>query len=140
MKYFLITILLFCIMSFFSLVLFAKPQNIITYDDPGPRHTWIKTNTVYPFNDHDGLPYHIINIIRVDLIVAISGPQAFHDSSITPENNMFFYIEDENFGIDALSDVPGGITIEDNLVWAQAIDTIYRENPGGIVLINDYLP
>lgn len=125
----------FFLIAFLTL---AQPVNIedgILVEPVVPHYTWIEIITKYPFDDSDELPYEIHHIYRSDLLIAASGPQEFHDASITPENNLFFYTANESFGIKSLPNVED---IVNNIEWVDAIYRINRDNPGGIINIEDY--
>lgn len=111
------------------------------------RFTWVKVPyTEYVMQGNEPvLEYHYA-IIRNDKILGIRGP--YSKSTGLKDANGNFIMEEiavmnttnYQYPLIYLKNISDGTDWEQNLNWIYAVDRVVHENPGGIVMLEDYLP
>lgn len=86
------------------------------------------------------------NLIRADKILGIKGPNKISTGLVDGDgNSIMATVVTMNtmygqYPSVYLPDISDGTDWEQNLDWAIAIQRVVDENPGGIVVLSDYLP
>ena len=95
--------------------------------------TWIHIQTEHMGNDAE--VYYREYYLRSDLITGIGGPFPWWDGN-THKKRMHLYTIQDHYPSVHLTDIGE----DQHILYSAAIETIVRENPGGIVELSDYLP